>query len=131
LIPRVSAALSRILRPIRSKPKGSGESLSTQSGADTYDHENGAGGPIPSFSPPDQSSGQSNQDRPEPQVSPKGEAAPIKAEDIGLTRVILEMRQQTVVNDNGDIAAQYESSSREQKSGSKLPKGSMVDRKAG
>ena len=63
--------------------------------------------------------------------SPVSEAPMVRPDEIGLTRVILELRQQAHENDQGDIAAQYESSSRDQKSGAKLPKGSMVDRKVG
>lgn len=135
MIPKVSAALSRILRPIRFKPKGAPGSFSTQSGVDTTEHESAREAPTPlpkkeETQPPPALVA----DHAVTQVTSKsheGHTQEADPKEIGLTRVIMDLRGQAVTADNGDIASQYETSSREQKSGSKLPKGSMVDRKAG
>ena len=129
----MSAALSRIVRPIRFKPKGSSESFPTQSEADVTEHESAreTATPLPTALNSVESALDRAEQSPPLLKEDDGTGAPVDLKEVGLTRIILELRQQVVSNGNGEVATQYESSSREQKTGSRLPKGSMVDRKAG
>lgn len=140
MFPKVSAALSRFLAPIRPIDRP-GESLKPSESADggeggyTPPHADARQNPEEKDAAPDSSvpepmlkatSGAEREDPAHPEST-----ARFRAFQPGLTQVILDIFQKRKGLQNSSGVVQYENGTREQKSGVRLPKGSMLDKKAG
>ncbi len=144
MIPKVSAALSRILRPIRATPRPDGPK-SSKGSSDSLESE--------SYNLPPDSPQQNTPEKPEarpektgsievPPALRKSAPPPVDAQEaesktqktkreIGIGSLLLKLRNSTTSSPNSKSATdEYESGTKTQKSGARLPKGSMYDRKA-
>lgn len=138
MFPKVSRALSRFLEPLKPIARP-GETVTTTKtekgdeggyGALKYDAQN------PEKQAPDSHEPVEAEDASdlEPQVKPeKPETDPTQNPGFqpGLTQVILELSASRREIVSGGAVEHYETGQKEQKSGTKLPKGSMLDKKAG
>ena len=136
MLPKVAAALARALDPIKPVDRP-GQSLTARRSS-----EGGEGGHGPlGYSGPDQGSHQGSQqgaeqkkDESQDPKSARDEGPPLPSSlplQPGLTQVILELnakRQELVAGSVG--VAQYEHGAKDQKKASRMPKGSMLDKKA-
>jgi len=132
MIPKIASALARVLDPIKPIERP-GQSVKF-----TKSPESGEGGYGPL--------GYDAQNHPDAQPSPeekKDDKVPDSEPSIekvqlgglphqpGLTQVILELNAQRTDHLSGTAVQSYETGAREQKKNSRLPKGSMLDKKAG
>ena len=139
MFPKVSRALSRFLEPLKPIARP-GEAVSMTKAEKGEDGGHGALGyqaPDPKKeeqAPPVSKTSADDADELEPALQPKSpEIDPTQNPGFqpGLTQVILELNASRREIVSGTAVDQYESGQKEQKTGTKLPKGSMLDKKAG
>lgn len=146
MIPKVSAALSRLLRPIRAVPRPNGPTTSKES-SDSLESESYQ---LPPDSPQqgEPEKQETRSEKPEktgsievPPALRKVTAIPATPDEtesktqktkreIGIGALLLKLRKSETTVHSKTATDEYESGTKTQKSGARLPKGSMYDRKA-
>lgn len=154
MISTVSAALRKILNPIRVKNKDS-EVLSSKLGSDVMEHES----PQEGYQPPPQKEDPQENEKSNvvsahskitnesqtkttsldsyrnhsllnnEESNPSEEFKKRSNEEVGLTNLILQFRKCDTPQHAENVTHQYETGAREQRSNVKLPKGAMIDKK--
>lgn len=134
MIPKIASALARVLDPIKPIQRP-GQSVTL-----TKSQEGGEGGHGPLGYDSQGQTGSKNPDSDEkleskedPQSEPLQEKSGLGGLPLqsGLTQVILELNNQRHEHVSGTAVQSYETGAKEQKKNCKLPKGSMLDKKAG
>lgn len=138
MIPKIASALARVLDPIRAIQRP-GQSVTL-----SKPHEGGEGGHGPlgydargqsKFEP--QKSDEKNESEEQGETEPEKQSPKDKIQlgglplQSGLTQVILELNKRRNEHTSGGGVQSYETGAKEQKKNSRLPKGSMLDKKAG
>ena len=134
MIPKIASALARVLDPIKPIQRP-GQSVTL-----SKPHEGGEGGHGPlGYDAADQGNPESSQEEKKPasEETSENEASEGKVKlgglplQPGLTQVILELNNQRTEHLSGGAVQSYESGAKDQKKNCRLPKGSMLDKKAG
>jgi hypothetical protein len=140
MLPKVASALARALDPIQPIERP-GQSVRFRKTAEG--NEGGYGSPgyeSPSEGPPEEKATHSSESSsplpeflPEEGLDPKSgeKPAPVVPFRPGLTQVILDLNASRPERSAGTAALTYETGAKAQKKNARLPKGSMLDKKAG
>lgn len=135
MFPKVSRALSSFLEPLKPVQRP-GQSVSLTRETRNEDGGHGSLG-YEKFDTKQENTEKKKDETPEtvadlaPSLRPEGEENPelLAAFRPGLTQVILDISSARKKIVSGGAIDSYESGAKEQKSGTKLPKGSMLDKK--
>ncbi len=136
MLPKIASALARVLDPIKPVERP-GQSLTTAKSAEGGDGGYGTLGYDSQEKPAEKEAGNGSNavpDHPlENGVSPEHPekrtvSIPFRP---GLTQVILDLNRSRPERSAEAAAATYETGAKEQKKNSRLPKGSMLDKKVG
>lgn len=132
MIPKIASALARVLDPIKpiERPGQSVKFTKSSEGGE------GGHGPLGYDAQNQPDSHQAPEDKKKDENPNSGTTEEkVKLGGLphqpGLTQVILELNSQRTDHLSGSAVQSYETGAREQKKNSRLPKGSMLDKKAG